>query len=793
MKFTISLADKKIYDFAISAEKALKSRERQIGNYIQGDKGLLEQDKRVLAQMIEQSGPKAEVGALILCNPKKNPPRTLSDKFYKNWRQIQLDDMEKVLAEVEEITGKNLLLVSPNWLGDGRVGIGKYGSSACATDGSEPGSIRTYLKLTGLTSRLNAHHWVQGHKSPEGQDKFPVLVVIDEESKYITPTGEILVSDKISKQEIIVREKPADGIPAEDVKRTFNAGRIVDNAGLKGVTIPCKSLGHIEFEGQSYPVDAVVGINSVKGGLASAKVWGHQFRTGTEFKLEKDLPQEILTGEWHIDNGRKVNVKFGISYVILTELADQFDKVSVHRMATEVVRTMDLQGNSALVDSLLRKTDTSLDLVFRKMLGEIPNDEPAWQTPVYDSTKPWNVTSKVTNWDRTPFPDTFRNMADHYGRLVPSKEFIKSHSILIEEGIGENQKGASWIMPAWATAWAGYLVSVQSGRQPNDERLNNALYSVIDGKRGSTRTSLRPRVTCLQGKQVGCREMSPGKIGTTKMTLWGRGGITIRYPVLWNQISKSEIESAPERIGPFRIDHSLCKGLIFRNLDDMYWEQSDSDGDTSFTYILSDKDYLSVVEYKGEAAVAAYNDYKTKEESSVLKDLEVQEYKYVNELRSELLTASQNKVRLGTATIDLWRIADGFYGNIPNLDLIELVDTLAYYVQDTIMRGIKHETSRGKSYDAIAYLATTEIGKKYLEGVVELMTAELIYIMEGMGQSYVTLEALRMSNGTWIGKWISRVYSQDQTTLMLKDIIDHLLNQEATEERRMIAAAELAD
>lgn len=770
MKYTISLTDKKVYDFEVSAKKAVDGRENMILGYRQPDYGLLEQDRRVLAQMTEQTGPKAEVGALILAKSKKSGgPKCLADKFYKNHRSISADDMATTLKEVEDIAGP-VLLVSPNWLGDGRVGLGKYGSTSCATDGATKGSIKTIFKLTGLTSRLNAHHWVQGMKSPEGQDVFPVLVVIDEKHQYVTPTGEILAGPAITNQKVAIKVKPAEGIPAEEVVRSFNAGRIVDHTGLKGVTVPVKELGNIEYDGKSIPVDLVAGPNSIKGGLSSAKIWAHQFLTGTQFKLVDNIPSEVLTGTWKLPNGRFAKVKFGISYVILTELADQFDKFNVHQMGTEVVRTLELQGNGEVVNSLLTKTDTTLDKVFRQMLAELPNDAPAWTKPAYDSSQPWNLTSKVVNWERTPFPDSFRNLN---GRLVPSKEFVKAHSILTEEGVGEESVGAVWLTPAWATAWAGYLVSEMSGHNGNDERLNNALFSAIEGKRGSTRIAIRPRIPCLQGKQVGCYEIKSGIVGTTKQILWGRGGMTVRYPVLWNQIQKSVISKAPRAIGQFQIDLEKAKGLVFRNVQDMYWEQSDSDGDTCFTYVLSDKAWGTLVEYKGSVAGQAFEKYRVDEEAGELKDRPVTEYTY-EQLREELLKASMNKVSLGTATIDLWRIADGMFNVISNAELIDVIDVFAYYIQDVVVRGIKHEGSRTGGYDALKYLAEHPVTGKYATVFVDLFSAELDVVLTGMGQMYETIECMLQASATWIGSWIKRVYQANAHDLMLQEILEYV-------------------
>lgn len=783
MSQVYSLNQNKIVSFQDFKQEVEKSTEKFLEAYPKmKDSGIVRQEQMILQQMEQESARsrKGKVKTLLLT---EKDTKKLGDKMRKTHRGIPIKNMERVLSTLVR-QGLKPLPVSENWLGEGFVGLGDFGTSQCATMDKD-GNITTFFPLRGLTSRLKTFHWTQGHSFMGEEVLVPSIVVVDENHDYVTPAGEILTNPSINDQKLNLMVRPAEGVEAMEITRKFKSGRVVDSTGLKGVTIPCEDLGTISYEGHVLDVNLIAGPNSLKGGLTQMRILGNQFRSMSEAKITDQLG-EILTGIWKLPNGRKIEVKFGLSFVRLTELSDMFDSFGTHRMGTEVVRSLQLQGNEEAVDWLLRQTEYGTDLVFRQMRGEIKPVLPSVKLPDYVKGKKWSIDSLVTNWDLVPFPE---HAGEWNGRLVPSKQMVMNASTLLTGG-------TEWIMPAWATAWASVILSKMSKNYPNWERLNAALEAAMSSKKGTTRTSIRPKVACLQGKQVAHSGMSQGDVGTTKENLVGEHVMVIRYPLLWNQVSKAQVVAAPAMIGPFQIVQRQCKGLIFRNFNDMGYEQSDADGDVSFAYKLPEQVWRSITEVCSVKAHEEYQRYIESEASAVLKDRPVVVHNYKDVLQ-ELLLASKNKSAIGIATMDLWKIADLGYEAISNDDLIKVLDYAAFYIQDVVVKGIKHELKGGSSeYNLAAYLLTIEEISEFHDLIVQSLDENLEDTMKRMGLTYSPRKDMcnvQAANPLWYDSWISmwmrRVFAQTPEKLIFAELTEFLKGLEDAELQEELAEA----
>jgi len=755
-----SLQNKQFVDWDLFWATALELREDQINASINPDQGLIRLDQ-MMRQSLEEDAhtPKGRIKTMIL--PKKEV-QTLADKARPQNRKINVDQMRDVLAQVYEAikdTGQFIMPANENWLGDGFIGIGtpeEFGSSSCAYM-NDDGSITTIFGKRGLLSRMKTHHWV----SSIDKVARPIITIYDENYDILTPGGEIWTSRAFHKQRLLFQRGRVL------INRPINSARIISQSGLKGVTVPINDLGVLNWNGHEFVVHAIAGPNSMKGGTIQAKIAAWQLKNWQPFSLKDHQHElddiEILEGEWIMPNGTVKHVKFGLEFIYVTEMTDEFGKVGLHRMGTEVVRAMDYAGNKEFVSYLRAKTHTYDELIFRQMLGEIPppEDIPPFKRPRYRKSHPWQLGIRITDPDRLPFNDNFSILK---GRLVPSKEYVMSFATELDDG--------SFILPTWAAAFAGYIVNYLSGRPGSAQRLESALQAALSGKRGVTRKALRPLVKCLQGKQVALRSVLPGEIATTNSDVWERKVLTIRYPLLWNIFFVSKVRKAPRKVESFQLDLGAAKGLVFRNVDDMLWEQSDADGDVCFNYLVPSRIADGIVEVASKTVMDAKVAYTDKEVDPGIKEKSISVVGYHDVLR-ELLTASQNKTLMGTATMDLWKLEDHLWKRIPDSDAMEIIDVAAFYIQDAVVRGIKHESHN--AYDASQLLALLMKTFPRYAPIVRhaLFNEQLDETMARLCLSYVE-QALLVQGDDWFSCWCNEVLQSEQDSFA-KDMIQLLL------------------
>lgn len=416
------------------------------------------------------------------------------------------------------------------------------------------------------------------------------------------------------------------------IKSHLGVARLISDYGLKGVTHPRKDLGYFEYENEEFPVDLVVGPNSVKSMQHGIQLSWLNFLNSLDDKQMYLSPEnyseaqvnEMLKSlrkvDWHYQ-GKTYQVYAGLMSFGVTDLAKDC-RVTNIRILSETLKYMFVSNNQYLINAasiLLNKhvpveSKSTASNLFKLLSSQIYDDSlPVvnWDNEKLQSLIASNA-AHICNWRNiksTPGNNMLLNMFNDgfyikFGSInmcFPSSSIINNLACESENFV---------IIPIFAQH-ATYLLSairrfylkiIDEGKVY--ESYNNYLKFVKNAlfeKKGIFSSAVCPMVDGGHLKQLVSSHVPKGVTVILDSDLEKKVSdfytkykipiyeIGVRNPVLWR------FQFYPRKVwtfGKFKkflqkqnisIDdillYDMIKGAVLRNIEDTMFDKSDTDGD----------------------------------------------------------------------------------------------------------------------------------------------------------------------------------------------------------------------
>lgn len=615
------------------------------------------------------------------------------------------------------------------------------------------------------------------------------------------------------------------------VKSPLGIARVVSETGLKGVTHPRQDLGTVTlpelFGGEVLTVDMVVGPNSMKAGTNGIKLaWLNLIaeRGDEAFNIDPSeidseeveyLANDIRKVKWEYQ-GKIYDTYVGLISFGVTDLAKDCRSQGV-RIMPETLKYMYLSKNKNLhkiSDILL---DKYVDLDNKWILSHLlklkhgcPSEDDKvpvfeWNDPKFQdllkntffNTSHWTTNIKgmpaANNVLLNPFNDGFYiKFHDKHFRM-PSAALINALTYTGQGNIN---------YPMFLSFAVFLLMSLRSYFMTNstsEQVLSNYtkyIYYVDDeifAKKSALSKCLGPVVEGGNLKQLvstwvprGVTVILDGKLEKQVKDFSSYYHkqvyeIGVRNPVIWR------FQFLPRKVWTFSkfkkylsnkninindvLLPEMVDGAVLRNIVDVMFDRSDTDGDLYPVAIPLDMDIqdllnkyskhpTKLLDYEKEWIFDYIDDELSKNEKFINVENKPFAFHMISRKKfSEFLAnAAIAKAKVGIGTVDLWKFhaaAEWLYvdGEISREDLDYQQFLFSSIVQNTVIEGIKHVSTGSSGYDIFA-LATIgeheDIARTVLKdnlNVRKEMVDLFVYISMEANDNVYSKTVSRLPNG----------------------------------------------
>ena len=542
----------------------------------------------------------------------------------------------------------------------------------------------------------------------------------------------------------------------------IGSSRIISRTGLKGVTVPVRTLGTVKFDGQYYKVDALAGPNSLKGGFNQIRLawvaWklkrsnqsldlANPDLSPSELKtIIDDLSSDIQPVIWHGPTGTKM-VYAGIISIMVTTKVSPTNLDRKTKVMTETLKFLKLYGQDKLIRLLLDEGVDTRDIkLVREMTKIVISDTNNLPTINTESLVPYLYRIDIPDLLRTnrttkmpmqlllnPYNKGFVLAMGNTKMIMPSASLINEFT----NQIGDNYVYPDFYLYAMRIFFGLYRRHNPEQIEANYNRYLQSITGILLKKRGFITSVTVPKLFGGSFMQIPCKHVPryhivpisheikrriKKEIGDRDIDINNLYDISIRNPVLWNAQLKVKkilwvdefkklLEEKEISLGQIIIPE-LSNGVVLRNPLDMMDDQSDSDGDMlSLAIPLKEEAQITLRQlFKIQFPISSYEKEWIKSytrgemDNSKLEPVPFSVHEMSRkEFNEILINASISKSNIGQGTINLWRFTTVLElmlhkGHLDKDALPVLLWMYGKVVHDHIVRGIKH--SKGNAgYD----------------------------------------------------------------------------------------------
>lgn len=554
--------------------------------------------------------------------------------------------------------------------------------------------------------------------------------------------------------------------------------RVISEYGLKGITHPRETLGTVilpsgtDDKGKEYPVDIIVGPNAMKSGSNGVRLsWLNLscYHSGepseiTPANTTSDevnlMTQDLKPVIWKY-GGKEHMAYCGLISLGVTDLAKDCRSTGV-RIMPETLKYMLSSNNEPLkkVAHLLldRHTSDSKKWLLNNLL-KIKSKEIDQSLVVYDyndsklqariKAQMFSIANRTRNDEApnnslllSPFNNGFYIRFNEMLFSMPSFKLIESLTHYAGGIIGYPDffNHANLLLLSLKNYVAGYI----QGKVVEDNYAKYLFYidSEIFSKKAALSMSVSPRVDGGNLKQLVSSYVPRGVTVVLDWNLEKKINefykqhnvalyeIGVRNPVIWSfQLAPKKVwtfskfrrhlESNGIDINDVMLTDNV-KGAVLRNVIDVMYDKSDTDGDLYPIAIPLDLDIQALLHdyYKNPTPLKEYEEkwiagYIAGERSKnvVLENIEEKPFTFHSVDRTwfadTLANAAIAKTKVGSATVDLWKfhsLLEWTYlnGEITFEEFEQLRFMFSKIVQDTVIEGIKHVEGGASGYEPFA-------------------------------------------------------------------------------------------